>query len=489
MWKNWWRSKRQDKNHSRTRGSRQQGLTLLEGLLSVGVIAAGLAIVTTLQISQFDYEKAAVTAQQHRIVHYAARRYMRDFLGQMVGETPRGGVTEIPPGLMAAEGYVPDFMIQNGVLRPNPYSQSYRLLVRRTDQPGDTPTLELLTVTTGGKPLSATEAGRIVSIAGAEAGTLSIDGSALTGAYGSWEIPLSALPQEYRLQRGNLAMIAYFRQGGGVYVNSYEVNLPSRVDEYEDLPEDEFGAIGGGGGINRLLGNYQRESRQTGRREAALEPDTGPSFTGSFGRSFNQDLFARRDRGGFTFEPAPSRQAPASPPPQAAPQPAPFQPAPARPAPAPVQSDNTLAAAGANCAPERSLAVSLDNKNQILVCQQRSWQPINLPLALHYGGLNQTGAEVTSQSFPVNQRAFLVAQSAIGPVRGENGMTLSPSAGIRVNGQACQNTAPAPNARQQPGQYRCAMVLQPGQYTISSNDGVGAGQRSFHRLSFVVLPY
>ncbi len=468
------------RSSARGHGERQSGLTLLEGLLSIGVIAAGLAIVTTLQVNQFNYEKAAVTAQQHRIVHYAARRYMRDYFGDILANTPRGQVTEIPAGVMAAEGYLPDFMVLNGVLRVNPYNQSYRLLARRTDRDGDSPTLELLTVTTGGKPLTATEAGRIVSIAGAEAGTLSIDGRALAGAYGSWEIPLADLPAEYRLQRGNLAMIAYYRQGGGVYVNSFEVNLPSRVDQNENLPEDNVRGSGGQVGISSILGDRRSRDRSRRNEPRDVVRTTDRGNFGSFGRSFNRDLFAERERGLFTFEPEPPRQQR-----ETAPQPAP-QPAPRT---TPPQSANTTATAGASCAPERSLAISLDNNNQILVCQQRVWQPINLPLALHYGGLNQNGAEVRSQSFPVAQRGFLIAQSAIGPARGETGINLPPSAGIQVNGSSCQNSTPIPSDSNQTGEFRCTMVLSPGQYTISSSDGLGVGQRTYHRLSFVVLPY
>lgn len=460
---------------------RQAGLTLLEGLLSIGVIAAGLAIVTTLQVNQFNYEKAAVAAQQHRIVHYAARRYMRDFFGDILAATPPGRVTEIPPGVMAAEGYVPDFMVQNGVLRANPFGQSYRLLARRTDSRGDTPTLELLTVTTGGKQLSATEAGRIVSIAGAEAGTLSVDGSALSGAYGSWEIPLSELPREYRLGRGNLAMIAYFRQGGGVYVNSYEVNLPSRVDENEELPEDNTRRGGGPGGINTILGNLPTRDRSRSREPRDVIGATNVDRIGSFGRSFNKDLFSRRERTAALYEPPPVRTRQPTPAPVATP--APITPAP------PVRSDNTTASAGAACNPERSLAVSLDNRNQILVCQQRVWQPINLPLALHYGGLNQTGAEVKSQSFPLTQRAFLVAQAAIGPERGQTNVALSPGAGIKINGAPCVNATSGGTTGTNVGEFRCSMVLSPGQYTISSTDGLGLDPRAYHRLSFVVLPY
>ena len=460
----------------------QQGLTLLEGLLSIGVIAAGLAIVTTLQVNQFNYEKAAVTAQQHRIVHYAARRYLRDYFGEILARTPRGRVSEIPAAVMAAEGYLPDFMVLNGVLRVNPYNQSYRLLARRTDHEGDSPTLELLTVTTGGQPLTAAEAGRIVSIAGAEAGTLSIDGRALAGAYGSWEIPLDQLPAEYRLQRGNLAMIAYYRQGGGVYVNSFEVNLPSRVDQNENLPEDNARRSGGQTGINRILGDASSRDRIRRQEPSQVVGTTDNDSIGSFGRSFNRDLFAERDRDLFTFQPEPPRQ-----PRQAAPQPAP-QAAPVQPTTAP-RSANTTATAGADCAPERSLAISLDNSNQILVCQQRVWQPINLPLALHYGGLSQNGAEVQSQSFPVGQRGFLIAQSAIGPARGETGINLPPSAGIFVNGAPCQPSTPIPADANLPGEFRCTMVLSPGQYTVASSDGLGVGQRSYHRLSFVVLPY
>ncbi|MBV6631878.1 MAG: hypothetical protein KI792_02465 [Alphaproteobacteria bacterium] len=467
----------------------QAGITLLEGLLSVGVIAAGLAIITTLQIGQINYEKAAVAAQQHRIVHYAARRFVRDKLGELLGETAQRGVTEILPGRLLAEGYLPDFMVVNGVLRLNPYAQTYRLLVRRTDGNKPPPTLELLTVTDGGKPLTATEAGRIVSIAGAEAGSMSLDGTRISGAYGSWDIPLAELPPIYRIAPGTLAMIAYFRSGTGAYVDAYAVNIPSRRDEYEELPTTD--AIASRGGVGSLV-QQQRDrlnTRRNNRSNTQAEEPVG-RIGGSFGRSFNADAFTSRDRTSFLDEPI--RPASTRPAPRRAPEPPPepeptFTPiAPTR---APVKSDNTAAIAGSACAPERSLAISTDNRNQTLVCISKVWQPVSLPIALHYGGLSQTGPTVNSQRFTLSQRGYLVADAAIGPVAGQQGITLTGNAGIQVNGAACQNSVPARTGANR-GEFRCARVLEPGDYVIGSTDGTGGdARRAYHRLSFVVLPY
>ncbi|MEM6902125.1 MAG: hypothetical protein AAF556_02660 [Pseudomonadota bacterium] len=278
----------------------QAGISLLEGLLSVGIIAAGLAIVTTLQIGQINYEKAAVAAQQHRIVHYAARRFVRDQLGELIAATKRGGVTEIPSGQMVTEGYLPDFMVENGVLRVNPYAQGYRILVRRTDGDKPPPTLELLTVTAGGKDLTATEVGRIVSIAGAEAGSLSLDGTRISGAYGSWDIPLGALPRQFRIAPGTLAMIAYFRQGTGAYVGNYAVNIPSRRDEYEELPVNETITVGGVGSLVQQQRDRIEQIRNRNRSRA--EEPTG-RIGGSFGRSFNSSAFNDRQRTNLLEEP------------------------------------------------------------------------------------------------------------------------------------------------------------------------------------------
>jgi type II secretory pathway pseudopilin PulG len=458
----------------------QRGLTLLEGLLSVGVIAAGLAIVTTLQVNQFQYEKAAVAAQQLRIVHYAARRYVRDKLGELLAEASTAArMAELSPATLAKEGYVPDFMVDQGVLTLNPYKQSYRLLVRRTDdgQKGP-PTLELLTVTVGGDTPSQTAAGRVVSVAGAEAGTLSLDGQRLNGAYGSWEIPLSELPGQYRIQRGSLVMLAYFRQGKGAYVNSYAVNIPSRRDQFEELPTTE----------DIVRNNTPSPSasaqviRDRNRQAANTANNSRDGYSGSFARAFNEDLFSDRERYN-SWRDTPPRQVAAAP----APPPQPVQAAP-RPAPS-VESDNTAAAAGSKCNPERSLAISTDNRNQVLVCQTGNWQPVNLPLALHYAGLNVAAPIVTSQPFTLNQRGYLIADAAIGPVRGESRISLTSGAGIQINGSTCNSAIPGQNGILD-GQFRCVQILQPGQYVVSADDGSnGTAQRSYNRLSFVVLPY
>lgn len=467
-------------------GVGQRGLTLLEGLLSVGVIAAGLAIITTMQLNQISYEKAAVAAQQHRIVHYAARRYVRDKFGELLAEVAAGGMTEIAPGRLVEGGYLPDFMIQNGVLRVNPYEQSYRLLVRRTDSGHDTaPTLELLTVTDGGKKLGPAEVGRIVSITGAEAGSLSLDHGSLLGAYGSWEINMADLPAQYRLQPGNMAMIAYYRQGRGVFVNAYAVNLPSREDEYEDLPErDQSRLFGTAGGVDSLIREQRERTRQatsSSRRPSNRTRDRLSSVDQRIAER-QQWLDQRYER--LTLgAPVPSSQAAPQPASQPAAQPAP------RPAPAPVTSDNTRASAGAACAPDNSLAISLDNRNQTLVCQSQVWQPVNLPLALHYAGLSETAPVVSSKPFTLRQRAFLVADAAIGPIQGQTGINLPSTAGIKVNGYDCPNSA-AGRTGTGDGVYRCTQVLEPGQYVISASDGIGGDtRRAYNRLSFVVLPH
>ncbi|MEM6902126.1 MAG: hypothetical protein AAF556_02665 [Pseudomonadota bacterium] len=148
-----------------------------------------------------------------------------------------------------------------------------------------------------------------------------------------------------------------------------------------------------------------------------------------------------------------------------------------------------MASAGNACAPERSLAISTDNRNQTLVCQNKTWQPVSLPIALHYGGLNQTGATVNSKRFTLAQRGYLVADAAIGPVSGQQNIVLNANAGIQVNGASCQNAVPARPAAQK-GEFRCARVLEPGEYVIGSSDGQGGDtRRAYHRLSFVVLPY
>jgi type II secretory pathway pseudopilin PulG len=219
-------------------GSCQAGLTLLESLLSVGVVAAGLSVVASLQISQMDFEKAAVAAQQHRIVHYAARRYLRDFYGGLTAEasTSTSGVTNLDVNDMLERGYVPNFMIADGKLRPNPYGKTYEILIRRVGNAAKGEQLEMLTLAVGGRELSRTMAGRIVSVMGAEAGFVSMDGQTIDGAYGSWQIQLSDFPADKRPAPNTLANLAFYRQVGGVYVNPYQVNIPAMADRHDTLP-------------------------------------------------------------------------------------------------------------------------------------------------------------------------------------------------------------------------------------------------------------
>lgn len=213
----------------------------MESLLSVGVVAAGLTVIGTLQMNQMDFEKAAVTAQQHRIVHYAARRYVRDFLGGLVAKAKTGPNQVITLDLndLTKRGYIPDFMLNNGVIRANPYGQSYQILIRAMGDGTSGPELELLTLAVGGRHLSATTVGRIVSVMGAEAGMVSQDGRSIDGAYGSWQIDTEVLPDAVRPPPNTLAALAFYRPSTGVYVNPYQVNIPAMEDRYEALPKRE----------------------------------------------------------------------------------------------------------------------------------------------------------------------------------------------------------------------------------------------------------
>lgn len=216
----------------------QAGLTLLESLLSVGVVAAGLTVIGSLQLSQIDFEKAAVTAQQHRIVHYAGRRYLRDHLGGLANKAKaaQGNIIEMDLQPMIQEGYLPNFMLNNGEIRPNPYGKSYKILIRAVDGPHDGDQLELLTLAIGGRDLSRTMTGRIVSVMGAEAGFVSSTGGSIDGAYGSWVIDLSEFPDAFRPPPNTLAALAFYRAQTGVYVNPFQVNIPAMEDRYQELP-------------------------------------------------------------------------------------------------------------------------------------------------------------------------------------------------------------------------------------------------------------
>ena len=225
--------------HRRAKMRPQAGLTLFESLLSVGVVAAGLAVIGSLQISQMDFEKAAVTAQQHRIVHYAARRYLRDFYSGLVAKAANapGGVTNLDVSDMLERGYVPNFMVSDGALRTNPYGKSYEILIHRVGDAEKGEQLEMLTLAVGGRDISRVMTGRIVSVMGAEAGFVSMDGKTIDGAYGSWQIDLSSFPEDKRPAPNTLAALAFYRQVGGVYVNPYQVNIPAMEDRYETLPQ------------------------------------------------------------------------------------------------------------------------------------------------------------------------------------------------------------------------------------------------------------
>lgn len=186
------------------RGSRarQQGLTLIESAVALGLVAIMLAALGQMVASNQQAIKSRAAAIQLKQVTDAASQYIQTNYGQVLNATGIGTVTYIPSGQATPGGAQPTGtagmqslqqagFLSNTFVDSNPYGQQTSLLVT---QPATAPgRLEAMVVTHGGQKITDDELGRIATAVGAAGGFMpsnptSNSGGAgkILGSYGGW---------------------------------------------------------------------------------------------------------------------------------------------------------------------------------------------------------------------------------------------------------------------------------------------------------------
>ncbi len=177
----------------------QHGFSLLEMLLSVGVIGF-IALGFVQMTKDFIDEKQSISAAEHmRVIHEAAYDYLMDTntanFATIHGALANNAGQEIPFAALTGGGY-----LDTGFNQRNGFGRDVRVVAYRINSLG-TSVLELLTTTTGA-PLPAERALEITQSFGGQGGLwLEINGdpagrynnNAVVGTYGMWTVPENSL--------------------------------------------------------------------------------------------------------------------------------------------------------------------------------------------------------------------------------------------------------------------------------------------------------
>jgi type II secretory pathway pseudopilin PulG len=235
----------------------QSGVTLLEALAGIAIIAVTYLTLAQLQVEQSQDLKLQAAAVQLQTVQDAARRYVRDNYAAVQGQaTTGGGVTEINTNLLLSGNYLPSTMDKDATagyqLTRNPFDQTYHILVRQT-VPADPTVLEVVVVTSPdvatAETYSRQEGNRVTELVGALGGAVCTStttpedpcfatGAARRiafGAYGGWKLDFGAnggAPTYGGLTpaEGGSAMVAYFGTGEVVADYLYRYAVPGVPD-------------------------------------------------------------------------------------------------------------------------------------------------------------------------------------------------------------------------------------------------------------------
>lgn len=155
---------------------KQLGLTLIEGIATLGVLSAVLALAATLTDNYLKDTKALATAQHVRMVGEGSRSYVKDNFAALQAIATATQPAVIP--VSALTNYLsPGFNSVNG------YGQTTCILVLKPAAN----TLNALVVTTGGTTIDDLTLGQIAGSIGASGGAIySASSTTVTGAQGSY---------------------------------------------------------------------------------------------------------------------------------------------------------------------------------------------------------------------------------------------------------------------------------------------------------------
>lgn len=209
----------------------QKGVTLLEMLVALSIMAAIAAGVTALIDQSAKDTKAAVTATHVRAVGEAANKYIRDNYSGLTGSA-----TATTPALIRISDLIAGGYLTTGFSTTNPRRQSTCVLVL---EPTSNNLVSLL-VTEGGDTIDDLTLGQIASmVGGAGGGVYSTDTTKVRGAMGGYSLAIGNFANANHLgqkcdgtggtisfAKGHPMMALWFADGAAVSATLYRNSVP-----------------------------------------------------------------------------------------------------------------------------------------------------------------------------------------------------------------------------------------------------------------------
>lgn len=199
--------------------AKQAGLTLLEVIISLSIIASATLGLNAVADRFSDDTKNTVTASQVRTFGEAAKAYIKDNYAAV-----QGVATATAPALIDVPTLIASGHLTTGFFPTNAFGQSMCALVLE-------PTanrLQAMVVAEGGTVIDDLSMGNIASVIGGSGGAVyASDATVIRGAIGGWSIPVSTFDNlvnnvskkcdgtagNVRLVAGSPAMALWFENG------------------------------------------------------------------------------------------------------------------------------------------------------------------------------------------------------------------------------------------------------------------------------------
>lgn len=161
---------------------KQLGMTLLEAIVSLGILGAVVAGVGTMINEAAEDTRATVGAEHLRMVGDAAKLYIQDNYAAVASNSTATTPALITVSTLTTAGYLP-----SGFSTSNDYQQNTCVLVLN---PGSN-NLNALVVTEGGTALDDLSLGGLVGTVGAAGGGIySSAATTIKGTMGGWSLPV-----------------------------------------------------------------------------------------------------------------------------------------------------------------------------------------------------------------------------------------------------------------------------------------------------------
>ena len=195
----------------------QVGFTILEMLVVLAVMAAGLLLLNTLVLSSADRNQETLAAQHMRRVVEASEHYVKDNAAALFA-------TASPPAVLSIGTLKSAMYLPGSFSEINAYGQAYEIRVVPS-----TGRLSTLVVTQGGQPIPEGGLRRISRQVGPEGGYVSSSSpSAATGAYEGWTMSLATYGAASG--GGRVAAGLFFRDGQEVSDYLYRSAVPGKAE-------------------------------------------------------------------------------------------------------------------------------------------------------------------------------------------------------------------------------------------------------------------